>query len=123
MKKMRLLAIESAFLLTCLGISCSCQQQEQIQKPGSMTITMSSTAKASGFYSPSESPPIASEVCAENVAIETDMLTCTADTGMFNRETGQLVLTGNVVIRTADGIEFTAEDVVLKTCSAAEKSL
>jgi lipopolysaccharide export system protein LptA len=36
---------------------------------------------------------------------------------MFNTETSQMVLTGNVVIRTADGIELTAEEVVLKNCS------
>jgi lipopolysaccharide assembly outer membrane protein LptD (OstA) len=114
MINMRLLAIGSALFLTCLGISCCCRRQEQIQKPGSMKITMSSTATVTGSYDPLESAPTASEVCVENVAIETDTLTCTADTAMFNRETGQLVLTGNVVIRTTDGIEFTAEEVVLK---------
>jgi lipopolysaccharide export system protein LptA len=114
MRDMRFLAIGSAFLVTCLGISCCCQRQEQTQKPGSMKITMSSTATVSGSYGPLELASTASEVRVENVAIETDTLTCTADTAMFNRETGQLVLTGNVVIRTADGIEFTAEEVVLK---------
>jgi len=114
MRNMRFLAIGSVFLVTCLGISCCCEQQEQIQKPGSMKITMSSPATVSGSYGPLESPSTASEVCVENVTIETDTLTCTADTAMFNRETGQLVLTGNVVIRTADGIEFTAKEVVLK---------
>jgi lipopolysaccharide export system protein LptA len=111
---MRLLAIGSALFLTCLGISCCCRQQEQVQKTGSMKITMSSTATVTGPYDPFEFPSTASEMRVENVAIETDTLTCTADTAMFNRETGQLVLTGNVVIRTADGIEFTAEEVVLK---------
>jgi hypothetical protein len=117
MRNMRLLAIGAAYLITCLGISCTCQRQEQTQKPGSMTMTMSSTATVSGSYGPSESAPTVSEVCVENVAIETDTLRCTADTAMFNRETGQLVLTGNVVIRTTDGIEFTAEEVILKNCS------
>ena len=117
MRKMRFLAIGSAFLVSCLGISCCCRRQEQIQKPGSMKMTMSSTATATGTYGPSESAPIAStasEVRVENVKIETDTLTFTADTAKFNRETGQLVLTGNVVIRTADNIEITAEEVVLK---------
>ena len=114
MRKMRILAIGAAYLVTCLGISCCCQRQEQTQKPGSMKITMSSTATVTGSYDPLESASTASEVCVENVTIETDTLTCTADTAMFNRETGQLVLTGNVVIRTVDGIEFSAKEVVLK---------
>jgi lipopolysaccharide export system protein LptA len=114
MRNMRLLAIGAAFLATCLGISCCCERQEQTQKPGSMKITMSSTKTVTGPYDPLESASAASEVCVENVTIETDTLRCTADTAMFKRETGQLVLTGNVVIRTADGIEFTAEEVVLK---------
>ena len=114
MRNMRFLAIGTVYLVTCLGISCCCRQQEQTQKPGGMKITMSSTATVSGPYDPSGSASTAAEVCVENVAIETDTLRCAADTAMFNRETGQLVLTGNVVIRTADGIEFTAEEVVLK---------
>ena len=69
-----------------------------------------------------ESAFTAAEVCVENVAIETDTLRCTADTALFNRETGQLVLAGNVVIRTADGIEFTAEEVVLKGKNKGERS-
>jgi lipopolysaccharide assembly outer membrane protein LptD (OstA) len=111
---MRLLAIGSAFLVTCLGISCCWERQEQVQKQGSMKITMSSTKTVSGSYDPLEPASTASEVCVENVKIESDTLRCTADTAMFNRETGQLVLTGNVVIHTADGIEFSAEEVVLK---------
>ena len=114
MRNMRLSVIGSAFLLACLGISCCCERQEQVQKPGSMTITMSSTARGTYSARPLESTSTAAEVCVENVKIETDTLTCIADTSMFNRETGQLVLTGNVVIRTADGIEITAEEVVLK---------
>jgi lipopolysaccharide export system protein LptA len=114
MRNMRFLAIGSAFLVTCLGISCCCQRQEQVQKPGSMKITMSSTATVSGSYAPLKLTSTASEVRVENVKIETDTLICTADTAQFNRETGQMVLTGNVVIRTADGIEFTAEEVFLK---------
>lgn len=65
-------------------------------------------------YDPLKSTPTVSEVRVENVKIETDTLTCTADTAQFNRETGQMVLTGNVVICTEDGIEFTAEEVCLK---------
>ena len=114
MGNMRFMAIGTAFLVTCLGISCCCERQEQTQKPGSMTMTMSSTTTGTGFYDPLESAPAAAEVRVENVKIESDTLRCTADTAMFNRETGQLVLTGNVVIRTADGIEFSAEEVVLK---------
>ena len=114
MRKMRLLAIGSVFLLTCLGISCCCERQEKVQKPGSMKITMSSTTTGIYSYDPLEPAPTTSEVCVENVKIESDTLRCTADTAMFNRETGQLVLTGNVVIRTTDGIEFSAEEVVLK---------
>jgi len=75
---------------------------------------MSSTATVNGSYSPLEVQATESEVRTENVAIETDTWTCTADTALFNRETGQLVLTGNVVIRTTDGTEFTTEEVVLK---------
>jgi lipopolysaccharide assembly outer membrane protein LptD (OstA) len=114
MRNMRLSAIGSAFLLACLGISCCCERQEQVQKPSSMTITMSSTGRVTDSYHPLESASTAAEVCVENVAIETDTLTCTADTALFNKETGQLALIGDVVIRTADGIEFTAEEVVLK---------
>ena len=79
-----------------------------------MKMTMSGTTTVTATYGPSESAPTAGEVCAENVKIETDTLTCTADTAQFNRETGQMVLTGDVVIRTADGIEITSEEVVLK---------
>ena len=114
MRNMRFLAIGSAFLFTCLGISCSCQQQEQKQKSGSMKMTVSSTMTGTYSYDPLKSAPTASEVRIENVKIETEMLTCTADTAQFNRETGQMVLTGHVVIRTVDGIEFTAEEVFLK---------
>lgn len=114
MRNMRLLAIGSVFLVTCLCINCSSQRQEQIQKPGSMKITMSSTKTVTGPYGSLESAPTVSEVRGENVTIETDTLTCTADTALFNRETGQLVLTGNVVICTADDIEITAEEVILK---------
>ena len=114
MRNMRILSIGSALFLTCLGISCCCERQEQTQKPSSMTMTMSSTATVTGSYSPLESASTAAEVCVENVKIESDTFTCTADTALFNRETGQLVLTGNVVIRTVDGVEFTAEEVVLK---------
>lgn len=114
MRNMRFLAIGSAFLVICLGISCRCQRQEQTQKPGSMKITMSSTATVSGSYAPLKLTATESEVRVENVKIETDTLTCTADAAQFNRETGQMVLTGDVVIRTADGIEITAEEVVLK---------
>ena len=122
MRNMRLSVIGSAFLLACLGISCCCERQEQVQKPGSMTITMSSTARGTYSARPLESASTAAEVCVENVTIETDMLTCTADTGLFNKETNQMVLIGDVVIRTADGIEFTAEEVVLKNRSPAENS-
>ena len=114
MRNMKLSAIGSAFLLVCLGISCCCERQEQVQKPGSMKITMSSTVTGTYSARSLESASTAAEVCVENVAIETDTLTCTADTGLFNKETGQLVLSGDIVIRTADGIEFTAEEVVLK---------
>ena len=114
MRNVRLLAIGSAFLVTCLGISCCWERQEQIQKPSSMKLTMSSTTTGIYSYDSLEPASTASEVCVENVKIESDTLTCTADTAMFNKETGQLVLTGNVVIRTADGIEFSAEEVVLK---------
>lgn len=114
MKNMRFLAIGPALLLTCLGISCCCQRQEKVQKTGIMTITMSSTATVTGPYDPLKPPSAASEVWVENVKIETDTLRCTADTAQFNRETCHLVLTGNVVILTADGFEITAEEVVLK---------
>ena len=114
MKNMRFLAIGSAYLVICLGI-CSCsQRQEQARKPGSMKMTVSSTMTGTYSCNPLESAPTASELRVENVKIETDTLTCTADTAQFNRETGQMILTGNVVIRTADGIEFTAEEVFLK---------
>ena len=114
MRNMRFLAIGSAYLVICLGI-CSCsQQQEQTQKSGGMKITMSSTATVTGSYGTLELTSTASEVRVENVKIETDTLTCTADMAQFNRETGQMVLKGNVVISTADGIEFTAEEVFLK---------
>ena len=122
MRNMRLSAIGSVFLLACLGISCCCQRQEQVQKPSSMKITMSSTVTGTYSARSLESPSTAAEVCVENVAIETDTLTCTADTGLFNKETSQMVLIGDVVIRTADGIEFTAEEVVLKNRSPAENS-
>ena len=114
MRNMRLSVIGSAFLLACLGINGCCDRQEQVQKPGSMTITMSGIATGTYSSRPLESPSAAAEVRAENVKVETDMLTCTADTGLINKETNQMVLIGNVVIRTADGIEFTAEQVVLK---------
>ncbi|MGB2862710.1 MAG: hypothetical protein WBC05_05225 [Sedimentisphaerales bacterium] len=122
MRNMRLSVIGSAFLLACLGISCCCERQEQVQKPSSMTITMSSTATATYPARPLESPSTAAEMCVDNVTIETDMLTCTANTGLINKETSQMVLIGDVVIRTADGIEFTAEEVVLKNRSPAENS-
>ncbi len=97
-------------------------QQEQVQKPGSMTITMRSTSTFAGLFHPSESPPTGAEVCVENVSIETDTFTCTADTALVNEGTGQMHLVGNVVIHTVDGTEIMAEEAVLRGRCPAENS-
>ncbi len=118
---MRLLGIGLALLLVFSGIGCS-KQQEQVQKPGTMTITMRSTSTLAGLFHPSESPSAGAKVRVENVSIETGTFTCTADTGLVNEEAGQLRLVGNVVIRTVDGVEIMAEEAVLQGRSPAENS-
>ena len=116
MKKMRLLTIGLAFLLACLGISSCHEQLEQVHKPGSMTISGTFTTKTESTY-PNESPVTTAEQRAENITIEMGTLTCTADTGLLNKETGQIRLIGNVVVPTADGIKITADEVVFASDS------
>ena len=116
MKNIRLSAIGLAFIIACLGISCSRQQPEQVHKPGSMTISGTFLTKTESNY-PSESPSTTDEQHAENVTIEMGTLICTADTALLNKETGQIRLIGNVVFRTADGIKITAEEVVFASHS------
>ena len=112
MKNMRLSAIGLAFLLACLGISCSRVQPEQVHKPGRMTITGTFSTKTESTY-PNESPVITAERRAENVTIESGTLTCTADTALLNKETGHIRLIGNVVVRTTDSITITADEIVI----------
>ena len=120
MKNMRLLVVGSSFLLACSGINCSSEQQEQVQKPRGITIAMRSTSTT---LTDLVYPPVTgAEVCVENVSIETATLTCTADTGLINEETGQIRLVGDVVIRTVDGIKFTAEEAVFWDRSPVENS-
>ena len=121
MKNMRLLTIGLAFLLACLGVSSCRKQPEQAYKRNSMTIKGTFLTKTESTY-PNESPVTTAERRAENVTIETGTLTCTADTALLNKETGQIRLTGNVVVRTADGIKITAEQVVFASHSPAEDS-
>ena len=118
MKSIRLLAILSVFLLACLGIS-GCRQQQQVRKPDSMRMTGTFLTTAESIY-PNESPLTTSERRAENVTIETGTLTCTADTALFNKETGQIRLIGDVVVRTADGVKITAEEAVFGSYSPVE---
>ena len=84
-----------------------------------MTGTFLTVAEAT--Y-PDESPPVVTEQRVKDITIEMDTLTCTADTGLFNRETGQMHLIGNVVICTADGIKIAAEEVVLGSYSPVENN-
>ena len=121
MKNMRLLVIVSAFLLACIGISCCQKQQEQVHKPGNMKMTGTFVTVAEATY-PNESPPVVTEQRVKDITIEMDTLICTADTGLFNKETGQMRLIGNVEIRTADGVKITAEEVVLGDYSPVENS-
>jgi lipopolysaccharide assembly outer membrane protein LptD (OstA) len=121
MKNMRLLTIVSVFLIACIGISCCHKQQEQVHKPDSMKMTGTFVTVAEATF-PNESPPVVTEQRVKDITIEMDTLTCTADTGLFNKETGQMRLTGNVEIRTADGIKITSEEVVLGSYSPVENS-
>jgi hypothetical protein len=121
MKNMRLLAIGSAFLLVCIGISCYQKQQEQVHKPDSMKMTGTFLTVTESTY-PNESRPTVTEQRVKDITIETDALICTADTGLFNRETGQIRLIGNVVIRIADDIKITAEEVVFGRYSPVKNS-
>ena len=121
MKNMRLLVIVSVFLLACVGISGCQKQQEQVHKPDSMKMSGTFVTVAQATF-PNESPPTIVEQRVKDITIEKDTLTCTADTGLFYRETGQLRLVGNVVICTADGIKITAEEVVLESYSPVENS-
>ena len=118
---MRLLAIGSVFLLVCLGISCRCERQEQVHKPDSMTIKGTFLTLSESTY-PSESPFTVDKRRIENVTIEMGTLICTADTGLFNKENGQIRLIGDVVVRTADGIKITAEEVVFESYSPVENN-
>ena len=120
MKNIRLLIIGSAFFLACLGISCSREQAEQAHQPGTMKMSGTFLTVTEAVF-PDGSPTTTVQQHAENVTIETDTLTCTADKGLFNKETGQMRLTGNVVLRTADGIKITADEVVLESHSHAEE--
>ncbi len=121
MKNMRLSAIGLAFLLACLGISCFREQPEQVHKPGRMTITGTFSTVTESTY-PSETQFTQDKRRAENVTIEMGTLICTADTALLKKETGQIRLIGNVVVRTADGIKITAEEVVFASPSPAEDS-
>ena len=121
MKNMRLLAIGSAFLLACLGISGCHERHQQVHKPDSMKMTGTFFTTTESTY-PNESPLTTAERRAENVTIETGSLTCTADTALFNEETGQIRLIGDVVVRTADGIKITAEEAVLESYSPVDSS-
>ena len=121
MKNMRLLAIGSAFLFTCLCISCCQKQQEEVHKPDSMKMSGTFVTVAEATF-PNESPPTVVEQLVEDITIVKDTLTCTADTGLFYRETGQMRLIGNVVICTAEGIKITADEVVLESYSPVENS-
>ncbi len=121
MKNMKLLTIGLAFLLACLGISCSHEQPEQVHKPGRLTITGTFSTKTESTY-PDGSPSTTAERRAENVTIESGTLTCTADTALLNKETGHIRLIGDVVIRTTDSIMITAEEVVIGSSSPAETS-
>ena len=120
MKSIRLLAIVSIFLLACLGIS-GCRQQQQVHKPDSMKMSGTFFTTTESTY-PNDSPLTTAERRAENITIEKGTLTCTADTALFIRETGQIRLIGNVVVRTADGIEITAEEAVFASYSPVEIS-
>jgi lipopolysaccharide assembly outer membrane protein LptD (OstA) len=104
MKNIRFLAIGLALLLACLGVSCSNERAEQVHKPGIMKMPVTFLTKTEAAF-PDGSPSTTVEQYAEDVTIEKGTLTCTADKGLFNKETGQMHLTGNVVIRTADGIK------------------
>ncbi len=121
MKNMRLLAIISVFILACLVSSCCHEQQEQVHKPDSMKMTGTFLAVTESTY-PNEFPPTVVEQHVRDITIEKDSLICTADAGLLNRETGQIRLIGNVVIRTADGIKITAEEVVFGSYSPVENS-
>ena len=121
MKNMRLLAIGLAFLLDCIGISCCQKQQEQVHKPDSMKMSGTFVTVAEATF-PNESTPTVVEQRVKDITIEKDTLTCTADTGLFYRETGQMRLIGNVVIRTSDGIKITADEVVLESYSPVENN-
>ena len=114
MKNVRPSAIVSVFLLACFGICCCRERPEQAYKKNSMKMTGTFlTVAESNFPSETEIQFTTDQRRAENVTIETDTLTCTADTALFNKESGQIRLTGNVVVRTADGIKITADEVVL----------
>ncbi len=112
MKSIRLFAIASVFLLACLGIS-GCREQQQVYETDSMKMTGTFLTTTESTY-PNESPFTVVEQRCKDITIKNrkDTLTCTADTGVLNGETGQIRLIGNVVIRTADGIKITAEEVV-----------
>jgi len=121
MKNMRLLTIGLAFLLACHGVSSCRKHPEQAYKRNSMKMTGTFLTVTESTY-PNESPLTVAEQRAENVTIETDTLTCTADTALFNKETGQMRLTGNVEVRTADGIKITAEEVMFESDSPMENN-
>ncbi|MBC8469187.1 MAG: hypothetical protein H8D56_06920 [Planctomycetes bacterium] len=121
MKNMRLLTIGLAFLLAFLGINSCRKQPEQAYKKNSMKMTGTFMTVTESTF-PSETQFTTDKRRAENVTIETGTLTCTADTALFNEESGQMRLTGNVVVRTADGIKITAEEVVFTSDSAVEDS-
>jgi lipopolysaccharide assembly outer membrane protein LptD (OstA) len=120
MKNIRLLTIGLAFLIACLGISCSRERAEQVHKPGIMKMSGTFLTKTEAAF-PDGSPSTTVKQYAEDVTIEMGTLTCTADKGLFNKETGQMLLTGNVVIRTAGGIEIKADEVVLTSYSPVEE--
>lgn len=120
MKSIRLLAIGSVFLLACLGIS-GCREQQQVRKPDSMKMSGTFFTTTESIY-PNESPLTVAERRAENITIEKGTLICTADTALFIRETGQIRLIGNVVVRTTDGIEITAEEAVFGSFPPVDNS-
>ncbi|MCP4610707.1 MAG: hypothetical protein GY845_18525 [Planctomycetes bacterium] len=122
MKNMRLLTIGLAFLLACLGVSSCRKQPEQAYKPGSMKMSGTFLTVSEAIYPSGELTFTQDKRRAENVTIETDTLTCTADTALFNEETGQMRLTGNVVVCTADGIKITADEVVFESDSPTGNS-
>ena len=119
---MRLLTIGSVFLLAFHSVSCYHERAEQAHKPGRMKMSGTFSTVSEAAYPSGELTFTQNKRRAENVTIETDTLTCTADTALFNKETGQIRLVGNVVVRTADGIKITAEEVVLASNSPAEIS-